>query len=129
MTNPSTQGPYVEARRIGLQRELMFRIEIPHRSALLPYPHGVLSYGWLGQCSPDSEYFRSAPRSRLSAGSETMLIGPILVSHVRARVRYGVLLGIRESLATPRNALQRRRCASAIRARPAFVLGPVDIPP
>jgi len=24
---------------------------------------------------------------------------------------------------------QRRRCASAIRARPAFVLGPVDIPP
>ena len=28
-----------------------------------------------------------------------------------------------------RNALQRRRCASAIRARPAFVLGPVDIPP
>jgi hypothetical protein len=24
---------------------------------------------------------------------------------------------------------QRRRCASAIRARPAFVLGPVDSPP
>ncbi len=24
---------------------------------------------------------------------------------------------------------QRRRCASAIRARPGFVLGPVDIPP
>ena len=28
-----------------------------------------------------------------------------------------------------RNALQRRRCASAIRARPAFVLGPAVIPP
>jgi hypothetical protein len=28
-----------------------------------------------------------------------------------------------------RKAFQRRRCASAIRARPAFVLGPVDIPP
>jgi len=35
---------------------------------------------------------------------------------------------MRESLATPRNAFQRRRCTSAIRARPAFVLGPVDSP-
>ena len=34
-----------------------------------------------------------------------------------------------QSLATPRNAFQRRRCTSAIRARPAFVLGPVDSPP
>src|SRR5262249_26231975 len=28
-----------------------------------------------------------------------------------------------------RNARHRRRCASAIRARPAFLLGPVDMPP
>jgi hypothetical protein len=34
-----------------------------------------------------------------------------------------------ESLAVrDRNAFQRRRCASAMRARPAFVLGPVDSP-
>jgi hypothetical protein len=35
-----------------------------------------------------------------------------------------------ESLAVrDRNAFQRRRCAAVMRARPAFVLGPVDSPP
>ena len=44
--------------------------------------------------------------------------------------RHGVLLGIWETLTLrDRKAFQRCRCASAIRARPALVLGPVDIPP
>ena len=50
-----------------------------------------------------------------------MLIGPILVSHVRARVRYGVLLGIRESLATPRTTPSLHFCypgATGLRFRP-----------
>jgi hypothetical protein len=48
----------------------------------------------------------------------------------RARVRVMGYYSEPESLALrDRNSFQRRRCASAIRARPAFVLGPVDSPP
>jgi len=46
-----------------------------------------------------------------------------------ARASWGVTQRQTLTLARDRNAFHRRRCASAIRARPAFVLGPVDIPP
>jgi hypothetical protein len=50
--------------------------------------------------------------------------------HQYARVRVmGCYSESEKALGRDRKAFQRRRCASAIRARPAFVLGPVDIPP
>ena len=51
-------------------------------------------------------------------------------TRTRARARVmGCYSESEKALGRDRNAFHRRRCASAIRARPAFVLGPVDIPP
>jgi hypothetical protein len=52
----------------------------------------------------------------------------LLQQYARARVM-GCYSETEEALGHDRKAFQRRRCASAIRARLAFVLGPVDIPP
>src|SRR6266436_6050609 len=73
---------------------------------------------------PDRQ--RGSPRHRVLD-----LLAPRGLPVVRACARHGVLPRNRgkAQYLRDRNALQRRRWASAIWARPAFVLGPADIPP
>jgi hypothetical protein len=65
---------------------------------------------------------------RLHDLTDFRLDGRIQYARARARVM-GCYSETEKALGRDRNAFHRRRCASAIRARPAFVLGPVDIPP
>jgi hypothetical protein len=87
----------------------------------VPAVVGVVPHALLRACDPPGR------RGQLSSCHLAMQSG---VLHQYARVRVmGCYSESEKALGRDRKAFQRRRCASAIRARPAFVLGPVDIPP